>query len=38
MTMSFDLVLIGGTGDLSWRKRMPSLCVARDGFTWAEER
>jgi glucose-6-phosphate 1-dehydrogenase len=26
--MSFDLVLIGGTGDLSWRKLMPALFQA----------
>ncbi|MFN5156443.1 MAG: hypothetical protein ACK5WT_08145, partial [Betaproteobacteria bacterium] len=23
--MSFDLVLFGGTGDLTWRKLMPAL-------------
>ena len=26
--MSFDLVLFGGTGDLSWRKLMPALFQA----------
>ena len=26
--MSFDLVLFGGTGDLTWRKLMPSLFQA----------
>ena len=26
--MSFDLVLIGGTGDLAWRKLMPALFQA----------
>lgn len=28
MTMSFDLVLFGGTGDLAWRKLMPALFQA----------
>ena len=28
MIMSFDLVLFGGTGDLSWRKLMPALFQA----------
>src|SRR5438093_106797 len=28
MTMSFDLVFIGGTGDLAWRKLMPALFQA----------
>jgi hypothetical protein len=27
-TMSFDLVLFGGTGDLAWRKLMPALFQA----------
>src|SRR4026207_1907641 len=27
-TMSFDLVLFGGTGDLTWRKLMPALFQA----------
>ena len=26
--MSFDLVLFGGTGDLTWRKLMPALFQA----------
>ena len=26
--MSFDLVLFGGTGDLTWRKLMPALLQA----------
>ena len=26
--MSFDLVFIGGTGDLAWRKLMPALFQA----------
>ena len=28
LTMSFDLVFIGGTGDLAWRKLMPALFQA----------
>jgi glucose-6-phosphate 1-dehydrogenase len=28
ITMSFDLVLFGGTGDLAWRKLMPALFQA----------
>jgi glucose-6-phosphate 1-dehydrogenase len=28
LTMSFDLVLFGGTGDLAWRKLMPALFQA----------
>jgi glucose-6-phosphate 1-dehydrogenase len=28
LTMSFDLVLFGGTGDLTWRKLMPALFQA----------
>ncbi|MFZ5519850.1 MAG: glucose-6-phosphate dehydrogenase [Pseudomonadota bacterium] len=37
--MSFDFVLFGGTGDLSWRKLMPALFQAhRHGFLHAEGR
>ena len=28
LTMSFDLILFGGTGDLAWRKIMPALFQA----------
>src|SRR6478735_234166 len=28
VSMSFDLVLFGGTGDLAWRKLMPALFQA----------
>lgn len=37
--MSFDFVLFGGTGDLSWRKLMPALFQAhRHGHLHADGR